>query len=161
MGGLYVNVSLHDYIRGITNINHSSSNWTLDPRVEVNEAIDGYEVKRGVGNQVSAEFNLLYRFHSAISQKDDKWTADFFKGMFDNKKPEEITIPDFIQGVRNWEKTIPKDPSKRVFGGLTRDPQTGKFNDAAMVNILKESIEDPAGMFFFSAILLRRVSELT
>lgn len=147
MGGLYVNISLHDYIRGITNINHSTSTWTLDPRVEVSEHIDGYEVKRGIGNQVSAEFNLLYRFHSAVSQRDDKWTADFFKRIFENKKPEEITIPDFIKGLQDWEKTIPKDPSKRVFGGLIRDPKTGRFDDAAMVKILKESIEDPAGTY--------------
>lgn len=148
MGGLYVNISLHDYIRGITNINHSASTWTLDPRVEVTEQADGYDVERGCGNQVSAEFNLLYRFHSAISEKDDKWTADFFRGVFGNKDPEEITIPDFIQGFLAWEKTIPKDPSKRVFGGLTRDPKTGKFNDAALVKILEDSITDPAGMSF-------------
>lgn len=147
VGGLYVNISLHDYIRGITNINHSASTWTLDPRTEISEPVDGYEVKRGMGNQVSAEFNLLYRFHSAISEKDDKWTADFFKKIFNNKKPEEITIPVFIQGLTEWEKTIPKDPSQRVFGGLTRDPQTGKFNDAAMVKILQEAIIDPAGKF--------------
>lgn len=69
---------------------------------------------------------MLYRFHSAISQKDDKWTASFFKKIFNNKKPEEITIPEFVRGLTDWEKTIPEDPSKRVFGGLTRDPQTGK-----------------------------------
>jgi len=146
VGGLYINISLHDYIRGITNINHSSSTWTLDPRLEVTDTVDGYSVERGVGNQVSVEFNLLYRFHSAISQRDDKWTADFFKGIFNNKEPHEISIPDFIEGVTTWEKSIPKDPSKRVFGGLTRDPKTGRFDDAAMVNIMKESIEDPAGM---------------
>jgi len=147
VGGLYINISLHDYIRGITNVHHSSSTWTLDPRIDINEHEHGYNVARGGGNQVSAEFNLLYRFHSAISERDGNWTADFFKSTLGDKAPEDITIPDFIRGVTAWEATIPKDPSKRVFGGLTRDPTTGRFDDAAMVKILQDSIEDPAGKF--------------
>jgi hypothetical protein len=148
VGGLYINISLHDYIRGITNINHSNSTWTLDPRVDITKANDGLEVPRGVGNQVSAEFNLLYRFHSAISERDDKWTSDFFKGLFGGKKPEEIGLGDLVAGIQAFEAKIAKDPGQRVFGGLTRDPKTNKFDDGAMVEILKHAIEDPAGMKF-------------
>jgi hypothetical protein len=73
---------------------------------------------RGIGNQVSVEFNLLYRFHSAISE--------------------------LFQGLVEFEKTLPKDPSKREFGGIERGPD-GKFKDEDLVKIMKESIEDPAG----------------
>ena len=145
MGGLYINISLHDYIRGITNVHHSNSTWTLDPRIEVAGTANTPAVDRGVGNMVSVEFNLLYRFHSAISQRDDKWTGEFFKGIFGDKDPQEIDLMEFYRGVLKYEASIPKEPSERVFGGLTRNPHTGAFNDADLVKILKESIEDPAG----------------
>lgn len=145
---MYINISLHDYIRGITNVHHSSSSWTLDPRIEVTASAGGPAVERGVGNQVSAEFNLLYRFHSAVSQRDDKWTAEFFKSIFGDKPPETIGLEEFYRGVAKYESGIPKEPSERVFGGLTRDPKTGKFDDGGLVQILKESIEDPAGTVF-------------
>ena len=156
--GMYCNISIHDYLRAISNVNHSDSTWTLDPRVNITNTAGAQSVIRGVGNQCSAEFNLLYRFHSAVSEKDDKWTAKFFTDMFGDKQPEDMTIPEFIAGVLKYEATIPPEPEKRVFGGLTRDPTTGTFSDAAMVQILKDSIEDPAGK---SACQESGVSELS
>lgn len=117
----------------------------MDPRIEIPASDSGPAVERGVGNQVSVEFNLLYRFHAAVSKRDDKWTAEFFQGIFGDKKPEAIDLEEFYKGVVRWERGIPKEPSERVFGGLTRDPKTGKFDDGGLVKILKESIEDPAG----------------
>ena len=105
-----------------------------------------------MGNQVSAEFNLLYRFHSAVSQRDDKWSQIFFQDVFGDKKPEELSILEFIASALAHEAKIPKEPSQRVFGGLKRDPKTGRFDDDALVQILKESIEDPAGKCFTSNI---------
>lgn len=142
---MYINISLHDYIRGITNVHHSQSSWTLDPRIEVAATENTPAVERGVGNMVSAEFNLLYRFHSAISKRDDKWTGDFFRGIYGDKDPQEIGLKEFYEGVAKYEASIPEEPSERCFGGCTRDPKTGTFNDADLVKILKESIEDPAG----------------
>ena len=154
VGGMYINISLHDYIRGITNVHHSNSTWTLDPRIEVAASKAGPAVERGVGNQVSAEFNLLYRFHSAISDRDDKWTNDFFKSIFGDKPPETIGLREFYQGVVKYEAGIPKEPSERVFGGLTRDSTTGTFNNGDLVKILQESMEDPAGLSLFFSILI-------
>ena len=140
-----MNITLHDYIRGITNVHHSTSTWTIEPRVDILNDDGSRAVELGVGNQVSAEFNLLYRFHSAVSQRDDKWTAMFFKEVFGDRNPQEIPVQDFIAGALAWEAKIPQEPSERVFGGLKRNPETGMFDDDAMVQILKESIEDPAG----------------
>ncbi len=56
----------------------------------------------------------------------------------------------FYRGVAKYEANIPKEPSERVFGGLARNPHTGAFNDADLVGMLKESIEDPAGQPFLS-----------
>ena len=145
VGGMYVNISLHDYIRGITNVNHSTSTWTLDPRIEVAGTSSTPAVERGVGNAVSAEFNLLYRFHSAISQRDDKWTGEFLKSLFGDIKPQDIDLMKFYEGVSKYEAGIPQEPSERTFAGFVRDPKTGTFKDSDLVGILKDSIEDPAG----------------
>ncbi|KAL8793884.1 MAG: hypothetical protein Q9195_003503 [Heterodermia aff. obscurata] len=144
VNGMYVNISLHDYIRGITNVHHSDSTWTLDPRIEVTATKDTPAVERGIGNMVSAEFNLLYRFHPATSDRDNKWTGDFFRGIYGDKEPETIGLHEFYEGVAKYESGIPKEPSARTFGGLSRDPKSGTFNDGDLVKILRESIEDPA-----------------
>ncbi|KAJ6007231.1 hypothetical protein N7522_005582 [Penicillium canescens] len=146
--GLYVNISLHDYLRGLTNTHHSASDWTLDPRVEVGRLFDPEGVPRGIGNQVSAEFNLLYRFHSVISRRDEKWMNEFLQELFpgNNKPLDQLTPQEFVQGLLRFEQNIPDDPSQRSFGGLQRGAN-GKFDDAELVNIMKESMEDPAGLF--------------
>ena len=56
--------------------------WTLDPRIEIPARANKAGVQRGIGNQVSAEFNVLYRFHSPISRRDAEWTVDFLKKSF-------------------------------------------------------------------------------
>ncbi|KAF7590130.1 hypothetical protein BBP40_003243 [Aspergillus hancockii] len=144
--GLYVNISLHDYIRGLANVHHSSSDWTLDPRVTINKVFDPEGVPRGIGNQVSVEFNLLYRFHSIISRRDEKWTNEFFASIFGDKEVDQLTPQEFIQGLYRFEQSIPEDPSEREFGGLKRG-DNGKFSDAGLVQLMKESMEDPAGCF--------------
>lgn len=106
--------------------------------------MDGAKLPRGVGNQVSCEFNLLYRFHSALSEGDARWTTDFFSRMFPDQDISKISLEDFLAGIRKYEATIPRDPSKRTFGGLTRRDD-GTFGDEGLVNILKEAIDDPAG----------------
>ncbi|KAF2265211.1 heme peroxidase [Lojkania enalia] len=150
VGGLYINISLHDYLRGLTNAHHSDTSWTLDPRVAIDKHFDGHGTPRGVGNQVSAEFNLLYRFHPIISQRDEKWLNDFlagevFKGL--NKPLDKLTPKELLTGLLRYEKNIPNEPKERSFAHLERDPKTGKFDDAEMVEILRQSIEEPAGLF--------------
>ena len=151
---MYINISLHDYIRGITNIHHSDSNWTLDPRIEVAGTDATPAVERGVGNMVSAEFNLLYRFHPAISDRDDKWTNEFFRGIYGDKEPESIGLREFYEGAKKYQAGIAKEPSERTFGGLTRDPKTKRFDDASLVKILRESMEDPAGRSSAETLIL-------
>ena len=57
--GLYINITLMDYLRTIVNLNRSNTTWTLDPRVEMGTVLGREGTPRGVGNQVSAEFNLV------------------------------------------------------------------------------------------------------
>jgi len=135
----------HSYLRAIANVPATDSSWTLDPRVEITKIFDKQGTPRGVGNQVSCEFNLLYRFHSAVSNRDSKWTKEFFAGMFPGEDPLSLSLPKLLQGIGKFEREIPDDPSIRTFGGLKRNDK-GVFNDDELVQILKESIEDPGGI---------------
>ncbi|KAG8625209.1 hypothetical protein KVT40_006960 [Elsinoe batatas] len=144
--GLYMNITLIDYVRTIINLTRSNTTWTLDPRVKMGDSLfhkDG--TPRGIGNQVSVEFNLVYRWHSAISERDEAWTEALFKDMF-GKPSSEISMPEMLQGLKDWETNMPKDPFARSFNKLERDA-SGRFNDDDLVDIITASIEDCAGAF--------------
>lgn len=91
--GLYANIVLGDYVRTILNLNDNElkndSNWMLDPRGLNVFGPDG--TPKGVGNQVSAEFNLVYRWHATISNKDEKWITDFMQEMFPGQNIGKIS----------------------------------------------------------------------
>ncbi|KAF1994656.1 heme peroxidase [Amniculicola lignicola CBS 123094] len=149
-GGMYCNISLHDYLRGLTNCHHSDTDWAFDPRVAIDQHFDGHGTPRGIGNQVSAEFNLLYRFHSIISERDERWLNDFLSNEVftnTNKPLEKLNPKELLLGLLTFEKNVPDDPKLRTFAGLQRDPKTGRFDDAAMVQVLQDAIEEPAGLF--------------
>lgn len=149
VGGLYINICLHDYLRAITNTHHSNSDWTLDPRVAMGNQFDSEGVPRGVGNQVSVEFNLLYRFHSCISKKDERWINNFFLKLFPGRNPDDlqsVSWGELGQALLTFEQGVPKDPSVRTFDGLERQAN-GTFKDEDLVRILKEAMDDPAGTF--------------
>ncbi len=77
---MYINISIHDYLRVLTRVHLKDTPWTLDPRKEIPIAgVDPRGIQRGQGNQVSVEFNVLYRFHSPLSRRDMKWTSIFLK----------------------------------------------------------------------------------
>lgn len=142
--GLYINITLMDYVRTIINLNRSNTTWTLDPRAEMGKVFGMDGTPSGVGNQVSAEFNLAYRWHSCISEKDDKWTQDLYRQMF-GKNAEDVNLMELLKGLSEWEASLPKDPMKRPFAGLKRG-EDGKYNDDDLVEIITASIEDTAGM---------------
>lgn len=145
--GLYINITLTDYVRTIVGLNRTNSTWTLDPRAEMGKdsgTKDG--VEWGTGNQVSAEFNLFYRWHSCISDRDDKWTQELYRKLWPGKDPHDITLPEMMAGLGKMEKSIPDDPVQRPFGGFTRGAD-GKLDDDELVKCLTEGIEDLAGAF--------------
>jgi linoleate 8R-lipoxygenase / 9,12-octadecadienoate 8-hydroperoxide 8R-isomerase len=143
--GLYVNIILKDYVRVILNLQTTESVWDLDPRTKqgnnflVNAA-------QGTGNQVSAEFNLLYRWHSTVSARDAAWTEQRFREFFPDKDPLEVDWHELVVKLSQWENTLPADPQARCFSEIERDVD-GKLNDDDLVDILQASIEDVAGAF--------------
>ncbi|KAK2591548.1 hypothetical protein QQS21_010768 [Conoideocrella luteorostrata] len=144
--GLYINITLVDYVRNIINLNRVDAQWTLDPRQEMGVSkgtTKGSE--SGVGNVVSAEFNLCYRWHSCISDMDDKWIQDFYTELLGDNYGE-MNLGVLIGAVKKFEMSIPHDPAERTFGNFTRGPD-GSFNDDDLVNCISTAIEQPGGAF--------------
>ncbi|KAL8708190.1 MAG: hypothetical protein Q9220_006860 [cf. Caloplaca sp. 1 TL-2023] len=158
--GLYINITLFDYLRTIVNLNRSNTTWTLDPRAKMGNGYSNDGTPSGVGNAVSAEFNLAYRWHSCISERDDQWTQGLYKQLF-GKPADEVTFEELLQGLGKWEHGLDPDPHKRPFANLQRDAD-GKFPDEGLSKILTESIEDVAGAFGANNIpkCLRAISML-
>ena len=150
--GLYINVILNDYVRTILNLNVSESEWTLDPRLDPHNVFGPSGIPEGIGNQVSVEFNLVYRWHSAISVKDEQWTNDFFDKLLPGTNWNTLGMRDLgrvLGSLRNFLDEIPFVPGMRTFAGLKRQPD-GAFKDENLVNLLKEATEDCGGKFISS-----------
>jgi hypothetical protein len=127
-------------------LNRVDTTWTLDPRQDTGIDVGTNKgAERGTGNVVSAEFNLCYRWHSCISEKDDKWIEDFYYDLF-GKPGAEVTVPDLIMGFAKFEGRIPDDPVERPFNKFKRGPD-GKFSDDDLVECITSSVEDCAGSF--------------
>lgn len=147
--GLYVNIILHDYVRTILNLQTTDSSWTLDPRSDCENIFDEHGVPSGIGNQVSVEFNLVYRWHSTISERDATWVEDLYREIFQTEDicPYLEDSERFHAKVGRWfEKITKESPEKRNLHDLKRN-EKGIFNDEDMVNILTESTENVAGAF--------------
>ena len=166
---MYVNISIHDYLRALMGFHQFDTNFTLDPRISVNENNKRDSVSRGIGNQVTTEFNLLYRFHCAISKSDEDYLEAYMKKLFSplfpDKKdwdPKTLTLKDYMYSKElakkraEFEAAHPSaNPTKKEvweisFGieddpefGFTRDPITNLFNDQKMINQLLKSMDDP------------------
>ncbi|KAF2190854.1 heme peroxidase [Zopfia rhizophila CBS 207.26] len=140
--GLYINIILIDYVRTILNLNRTDSNWQLNPRAIIK---DGPPL--GVGNQVSAEFNLVYRWHSTVSDRDEKWTQELWDSMFgEGRDPKTVDKYEFLKKLEEIYKVTPPEPEKRKFAHLTRGAD-GSLPDDGLVEILTASIEDCANSF--------------
>lgn len=99
----------------------------------------------GVGNVVSAEFNLCYRWHSCISEMDDAWIQDFYKQLLGDDYGA-MNLQTLIGAVKKFEASILPDPGHRTFGGFSRGPD-GRFDDGELADCLATAIEQPGGAF--------------
>ena len=150
--GLYINITLNDYVRTILNLNRSNSTWTLDPRSnDFTDFFNDEGVPIGVGNQTSVEFNLVYRWHSAISRKDEKWTVDLYQVIFKGKTSAEVAAlseQEFLNGLREWGHKFDPDPSSwPLDNGKYERNAHGTFEDSDLIKILADATEDVACSF--------------
>ncbi|KAI0883987.1 linoleate diol synthase precursor [Annulohypoxylon maeteangense] len=145
--GLYVNIILKDYVRTILNLNRTNSTWDLDPRSQEKKNIfNGKPAPEATGNQVSVEFNLVYRWHSALSKRDEKWITDEFRTQLNVTDPAKASFEEVLKALVDFRGRIPDDPLKRNFANLQRGSD-GTYSDDDLVEILSSSIEDVSGAF--------------
>lgn len=64
--GQFIQVSIHDYLKALMGLHQFDTDFTLDPRVAMTQA-KNKNVSRGLGNQVTVEFSVLYRHVLDIS----------------------------------------------------------------------------------------------
>lgn len=143
--GLFLHIILRDYIPVI--LNSHDSEWYVNP-VEVIKNITGPgSLERGVGNSVAAEFSILYRWHAAVSQMDEKWMNEFLEEQFPGKRPEEVGPMEFVgKAAALKQKFMQADPSDWDLHGWERDGQ-GKFDDAVLAKVIKDATSDVAAAF--------------
>lgn len=156
--GQYIQISIHDYLRALMGFHQWNTNFTLEPRMAMN---DHRNVSRGLGNQVTVEFNLLYRFHCAIPLADEEYTEKFMKESakaagIKISDPKNVSLPLFLQMMQGYPKNDKNSvkPSEQEFG-LNEDPDlafkrnsiTGLFEDQKMVNQLRKCMDEPISNF--------------
>ncbi|GAA5956098.1 hypothetical protein JCM21900_002592 [Sporobolomyces salmonicolor] len=145
--GWFLQVVFQDYIRVILNVNRTDSTWSLVPTNEIKSVVGG-EVPRGTGNAVSVEFDILYRWHAAMSQKDTVWIEELMK-RYSQTPFEEMTEKDFKDIYQGLSREMGNDPRKWAFGGIVRTgpDKRGPFRDSDLVRIISEATEEIAGAF--------------
>ncbi|KAJ7678277.1 heme peroxidase [Mycena polygramma] len=140
----FMQIILGDYVGAILGLVRDGYSWRLDPLSQSREATHNL-TPRGEGNVVSVEFNLLYRWHAAISEKDTEWTENLFNELFEGKDFSSITTADFMKVAH--EKMIPDpDPKKWTFNKLHRGAD-GRFKDSDLAEILYDSTSWRAGAY--------------
>ncbi|KAF9042906.1 heme peroxidase [Panaeolus papilionaceus] len=142
--GYFMHIILGDYVGAILGLVRDGTDWRLDPLMTMRE-IDHDFVPVGQGNVVSVEFNLLYRWHATLSEKDTTWTNDLFQKVFPDKQVADLTISEFKVGA-HANLIPPADKRKWTFNGLKRGSD-GRFNDDELAKILLDSTEARAGAF--------------
>ncbi|KAF8748935.1 heme peroxidase [Rhizoctonia solani] len=150
--GSFMSVVMNDYVAGFLGLARMGSSWNMDPFNEFRDT-NHVPVGRGQGNHVSVEFNLLYRWHTVVSDEEEKWTLNILKGLFPDKKPGDLTLPDFygaLGRLRNGnvppELIVHPEPHKRNFGGIVRGSD-GRFKDSDLAKILHDATANTANRY--------------
>ncbi|KAK2042413.1 linoleate diol synthase [Colletotrichum somersetense] len=112
--GMYVNISIHDYLRALMGFHQFNTDFTLDPRKD----FDQKKTTRGIGNQVTVEFNLLYRFHCAISLRDETYVKEYMKAVLGIEDPDHLSLPQFLKASASEKQKAmkPEEPWQVTFG---------------------------------------------
>ncbi|KAK7965797.1 uncharacterized protein PG986_000074 [Apiospora aurea] len=138
--GMYIQVSVHDYLRALMGFHQFDTNFTLDPRAD----FDQKKTSRGLGNQVTVEFNLLYRFHCAISRKDEKYTEEFMKTAMGFRNPSKASLPEFLGTMAAIQQKGARD-KKRGKGAPQPWEATFGIPDAPKTTPTSAAVENGTG----------------
>ncbi|KAG6915284.1 hypothetical protein DXG01_012306 [Tephrocybe rancida] len=146
-GGHFINAIMGDYVAGFLG-SSEGLNWNMnafDASIILLINTKDLKVERGLGNHVSVEFNVLYRWHATMSARDQKWTEDVFSSVIGDKPIAELGLNDVATIARVFD-TVAPNPAERTFAGLTRGSD-GRFSDDDLADILQTATETPAGAF--------------
>ncbi|KAI0265719.1 heme peroxidase [Gloeopeniophorella convolvens] len=142
--GFFMQIILRDYVGAILGLVRDGSPWRLDPLMNLRDA--DHEVSpRGQGNVVSVEFNLLYRWHAALSEDDTKWTEELFADRLKGFDPKTGSVQDFVVAAAKGMNPGP-DLKKWEFGGIKRGAED-RFADADIARILQNATAASASAF--------------
>ncbi|KAK0439191.1 heme peroxidase [Armillaria borealis] len=145
--GHFISLIFGDYVAGFLGLPREGNSWSMNPFDPITTK-KGEKVSRGQGNQVSVEFNLLYRWHATTAKEDIKWTEDEFASLFGavGKSADQVTLDDFkVAAITAFRKVDP-EPRNRVFGGMVRQAD-GTFKDDDLARILQDATDKAAGAY--------------
>ena len=98
--GLYINIVLKDYVRSILNLQCVDSSANLDPRAKIEDILGQTDSDKARGNQTSAEINMIYRWHSTISMRDEAWLIDHMTKICPDMDIDNMTLEGMRAGER-------------------------------------------------------------
>lgn len=105
-----------DYVAGFLGLTRDGCTWSMNPfDIIKKSSTPGDLVTRGVGNHISVEFNVLYRWHATTAQDDITWTENMMNHVFKGKALEKVGMADFKEAVKEVFTTSDPDPRKRTF----------------------------------------------
>lgn len=143
--GYFMHIVLGDYVGAILGLVRDANSWRLDPLMDFREMNHDISA-RGEGNVVSVEFNLLYRWHSTLSEENTEWLEREFGRLFPPKDAGDNDILIFKDNVRKMGMGYSKtEPTEWTFGGKSR--VNGRFKDQDLAEILQNATGQVAGAF--------------
>ncbi|KAJ7089111.1 heme peroxidase [Mycena epipterygia] len=138
--GHFINLIIGDYAAGFLGLLEGIVSPLFNNAFRSIKKRDGRTVERGEGNQCSVEFNVLYRWHPTLSERDQRWTEETFKKVFGEKPLDELRLKNFGPAFGRILAAVDPDPRKRTFGGFIRGTN-GKFSDDDIATILLDATE--------------------
>ncbi|GAB1526582.1 hypothetical protein RhiTH_009750 [Rhizoctonia solani] len=145
----FMSVVMNDYVAGFLGLAKKGVSWNMDPFQPFRDT-NHRPVGRGEGNHVSVEFNLLYRWHTVVSNKEEEWTTELLGKIFKDKHPRDLELSDFYEGLGRLRTgdidpslIVDPDPRKRNFGGIKRG-EDGRFHDRDLARVLQNGTRHSA-----------------